>query len=183
MPPPHPTPPPHRPKKIVRVETKIYAIWGILWANLKKCSTLKFMMNISFVPSVCLHRSIILIFIEKEVCFLIFFPQKIYFSAIFNVHFCENPRFNNKFQALVCVCVCVFLCTLFVCVHVHACLCVYVCVCISERMSACVCICVYPSVYACANVNVCVCVHMSYRKIVWVCGHIAYQSEQAENWV
>ena len=28
-----------------------------------------------------------------------FFPRKIYFSAIFDFHFCENPRFHNKFQA------------------------------------------------------------------------------------
>ena len=43
---------------------QICAIWGILEANLKKSSTLMFMMNISFVPSICIHRSTIFIFIE-----------------------------------------------------------------------------------------------------------------------
>ena len=42
------------------------AIWGILEANLKKSSTLRFMTNISFVPSKCIHRPITLIFIEKN---------------------------------------------------------------------------------------------------------------------
>ena len=59
---PHPPPPPN----ILKVETKICAIWGILEAYLKKSSTLKFLMNIGFVPSTCIHRSIILIFIEKK---------------------------------------------------------------------------------------------------------------------
>ena len=56
---------------------------------MKKPSTLKFIMNISFLPSVCIHRSIILIFIEKKVS-----------SAIFDFHFHENPRFHDEFQAL-----------------------------------------------------------------------------------
>ena len=30
-----------------------------------------------------------------------FFPRKIYFSAIFDFHFRENPRFRDKFQALL----------------------------------------------------------------------------------
>ena len=29
-----------------------------------------------------------------------FFPQKMYFSAIFDFHFRENPRFRDEFQAL-----------------------------------------------------------------------------------
>ena len=48
-------------QEILKVEPKICAIWGILEANLKKCSTLTFMMNISFVPSICIHRSTTLI--------------------------------------------------------------------------------------------------------------------------
>ena len=54
------------PRKILKVEIKICAIWGILEANLKKSSTLMLMLNISFVPSICIHRSIIFIFIEKN---------------------------------------------------------------------------------------------------------------------
>ena len=65
-------------------QTKICAIWGILEANLKKCSTLKFMTNISFVPSICFHRSIILIFIERKVCLSIFFPGK-YIFPLFSI--------------------------------------------------------------------------------------------------
>ena len=91
-----PPPPPSTPQ-IVKVKTKTCAIWGILQANLKKCSTLKFMMNISFVPSICIHRSIILIFIEKtKVCLSIFFPRQI-FPGIFSFHFHENPQFWNFF--------------------------------------------------------------------------------------
>ena len=48
-----PSPPP---LNIFKVETKICAIWGILEANVKKSSTLKFTMNISFVPSIFIHR-------------------------------------------------------------------------------------------------------------------------------
>ena len=68
--------------------------------NLKKCCTLKFMTNISCVPSICIHRSITLIFIEKTVCLSIFSHGKFIFSAILDFHFCENPRFRDKFQAL-----------------------------------------------------------------------------------
>ena len=51
------------PRKSLKVETKICAIWSILEANLKKSSTLMFMMNISFVLWICIHRSTIFIFI------------------------------------------------------------------------------------------------------------------------
>ena len=54
------------PRKILKVETKICAIWGILEANLKKSSTLMFMMNISVVTSICNHRSTIFIFNKKN---------------------------------------------------------------------------------------------------------------------
>ena len=40
-------PPPPPPRKILKVETKICAIWRILGANLKKCSTLKFLLIFS----------------------------------------------------------------------------------------------------------------------------------------
>ena len=90
------------PLKMLKVETKTCAIWGILESNLKKSNTLKFMTNISFVPSVCIHRSIILIFIEKEVCLSIFFHGK-YIFPWFDFHFRENPRFWDEFQALVSV--------------------------------------------------------------------------------
>ena len=68
-PPPSLSPCPHPfPGKILKVETKICAIWGILEANLKKSSTLKFMTNISFVSSIRNHRSIILK--KKYACWL-----------------------------------------------------------------------------------------------------------------
>ena len=87
------------PKKILKVETKICAIWAILETYLKKCSTLKFITNISFVPPICIHRSIILIFIEKSML-VNFFSWKKYFSMIFYFHFHENPHFCSEFQAL-----------------------------------------------------------------------------------
>ena len=70
------------PWKILKVETKICAVWGILEANLKKSSTLKFIMNISFLTSICIHRSIIWIFIGKKVCLSIF-SNKIFFFTTF----------------------------------------------------------------------------------------------------
>ena len=66
---------------------------------MKKSSTLKFIMNISFLPSICIHGSIILIFIEKSML-VDFFPMEKFFSAIFDFHFRENPRVCNEFQAL-----------------------------------------------------------------------------------
>ena len=98
----HTTPPPlPTPWKILKVETNLICVlWGILEANLKKSSTLKFMMNISFVPSICIHRSIILIFkVEKE-CLLIFFSTENIFSVIFDFQFRKNPCFRDEFQAL-----------------------------------------------------------------------------------
>ena len=67
------------PRKILKVETKICAVWGILEANLKKSSTLKFIMNISFQTSICIYRSIILIFTGKKVCLRIFSNGKYLF--------------------------------------------------------------------------------------------------------
>ena len=87
-------PPPPPPWKILKVKTKICAIWGILEVNLKKCSTLKFRTIISLLPSICIHRIIVLIFIEKNMLVDFFFPQKKYFSPIFDF------RFRDKFQAL-----------------------------------------------------------------------------------
>ena len=59
------------------------------------------MTNISFVPSVCIHRSTLLIFLEKKnknVCLSICSTE--FFSAIFDFHFPKNPCFLDKFQAL-----------------------------------------------------------------------------------
>ena len=72
------------PRKILKVETKICAVWGILEANLKKSSTLKFIMNISFLTSICIHRSIIWIFIGKKVCLSIF-SNRIFFPPRFSI--------------------------------------------------------------------------------------------------
>ena len=92
--------PPHPCQKNLKVKTNLTCtIWGILEANLKKSSTLKFMMYITFVPSICIHRSIILIFMEKYAC-QFFSLRKILFSAIFDFHFHENPCFRDEFQAL-----------------------------------------------------------------------------------
>ena len=57
-------------------------------------------MNITFVPSICTHRSIVLIFIEKGM-FVVFFTTENLFLAIFNFYFHENPRFRDEFQALI----------------------------------------------------------------------------------
>ena len=81
------------PWKILKVETKICAVWGILEGNLKKSNTLKLIMNISFLNSISIHRSITLIFIGKKVCFSIFFQRKIFFH---DFHFRENPPFRDK---------------------------------------------------------------------------------------
>ena len=67
---------------------------------MKKSSTVKFIMKISFLPSICIHRSMILIFIGKKVCLSIFPPQKIFCSAIFDFPVRKNPRFCEEFQAL-----------------------------------------------------------------------------------
>ena len=67
------------PRKIWKVETKICANWGILEANLKKSSTLKFIMYIIFVPSVFVHGSTIFILIEKSILVNLF-PRKIFFQ-------------------------------------------------------------------------------------------------------
>ena len=80
-------------------ETKICAIWGIPEENLKKSSTLKFILCISFLPSICIHRSIILIFKEKSML-VDFFPGKMFCFAILNFHFHENPCFCDECQAL-----------------------------------------------------------------------------------
>ena len=45
--------------------------------------------------------------LKNKVCLWICFPRKKFFSAIFDFHFCENPRFRDEFQALMFVsCVC-----------------------------------------------------------------------------
>ena len=52
---------------------------------MKKSSTPEFMKSINFVPSICIHRSIILVFIAKKSMLFDFFP------TIFHFHFRENP--------------------------------------------------------------------------------------------
>ena len=85
-------------RKILKVETNlICAIRGIMEANLKKSSKLKFMMNISFVPSIHIHH---LNFPRKNML-VDFPPMENICSAMFDFHFRENPRFRDEFQALV----------------------------------------------------------------------------------
>ena len=101
---PRPPPPPPTPRKILKVETKICAIWGILEANSKKCSTLKFMTNISFVPSICTQRSIILIFTEKKVCLSIFFPTENTFFRNFWFSFPRESSFPRRIPRSTSLC-------------------------------------------------------------------------------
>ena len=51
------------------------------------------MMNVSFVPSICIHRSIILIFTEKSMLVDFFPPQKISFSDDFLFSFPRESSF------------------------------------------------------------------------------------------
>ena len=75
---------------------------SIILIFIEKKYTLKFMTNISFVPSICIHRSIILIFIDKKkFACRFFFHGKYIFSAILDFHFRENPHLRDKFQALI----------------------------------------------------------------------------------
>ena len=53
-------------------------------------------MNISFLTSICIHRSIILIFIGKKSMLIDIFPTENIFSMIFDFHFRENPRFRSE---------------------------------------------------------------------------------------
>ena len=85
-----PVGPLNRRKSADRRKNPMSAIWGILEANLKKSSTLMLMMNISFVPSICIHRSIIFNFIEK-----------------ISTHFLTIVK-NLTFSLFLTVCVCVF---------------------------------------------------------------------------
>ena len=69
----------------------ICAIWGILETNLKKSSLLQFMMNTSSVPSICICRPTILIFIDKKYAY--FFPHGKYFSRDFWFSFPQELSF------------------------------------------------------------------------------------------
>ena len=60
---------------------------------MKKSSTLKFTMNISLVSSICIHSSIIFIFIGKKVCLWNFFPWNIFF-----------PQFSSFISTRILVC-------------------------------------------------------------------------------
>ena len=88
----------HAPWKILKVETRICALWDIQGANLKKYSTLKFKMNISFVPSICIHRSIVLIFIENS----IFSPTKNFFSNFLISARIFVPAMNSWIWQIAC---------------------------------------------------------------------------------
>ena len=63
---------------------------------MKKSSTLKFIMNISFLTSICIHRFIVLIFIGGKSMLIGFFQRKIFFPTILNFHFRQNRHFRAK---------------------------------------------------------------------------------------
>ena len=67
---------------------------------MKKSSTLKFMTNISFVPSICIHRFIVFIFIEKKSMLVDLFSMEKIFFREFDFNFRENRRFCDEFHAL-----------------------------------------------------------------------------------
>ena len=94
-------PPPPSPWKLLKVETKICAIWGILEANLKKSSTLKFMMNISFVPSICHHWRVVLKKKGKKVWLSIFSHRNYFFPAIFWLSFPRESLFPRQIPGSV----------------------------------------------------------------------------------
>ena len=100
------------PWKIFKVETKICAIWGILEANLKKSSTLMFMMNSSFVPSICNHRSTIFIFIIISIKKISKKTNKQKKLNTFpdNCSKLNIPHFSHCVSVCVTVCVCVCVC-------------------------------------------------------------------------
>ena len=89
-------PPSPYPGKFLKVETKMCAIWGILEANLKKSSTLKFIMNITFLPSICIHRSMILIFIEKKCMLVDFFAMENILFHNFRYSFLRESSFPRR---------------------------------------------------------------------------------------
>ena len=60
---------------------------------MKKFSTLKFIMNTSFLPSICIHRSIILISIEKSVYF---FPLENILFHDFQLSFPRESSFPRR---------------------------------------------------------------------------------------
>ena len=91
------------PRKMLKVKTKICAIWNNLEANLKKSSTLKFIMNISFVPSIRIHIHhlnfhrqkvyLLILYHRKKFCpwFLIFISARILTSTTNSrLWFCEH---------------------------------------------------------------------------------------------
>ena len=88
------------PRNFWKSRLKICATWGILEVNLKKYSTLKFIMNISFVPSMCIHRSIILIFIQKKYPCRFFYPRKIFFRD-FRFSFPQKSLFLRRIPGSV----------------------------------------------------------------------------------
>ena len=61
---------------------------------MKKFSTLKFIMNTSFLPSICIYRSIILIFIEKK--YVYFFPLENILFRDFQFSFPRESSFPRR---------------------------------------------------------------------------------------
>ena len=79
------------PRKFLKVETKICAIWGILEANLKKSSTLMFMMNITF-DQFCtfnLHSQIHHLYFNRKK------SQHISWQQLIKTFFSDAPPINQ----------------------------------------------------------------------------------------
>ena len=74
---------------------EICVIWGILEANLSNPDTK--IHDECFVPSICIHRSIILIFIEKSML-VYFVPTEDIFSSDFRFSFPWESSFLALFQ-------------------------------------------------------------------------------------
>ena len=91
------------PQNFESQKTKICAIWGILDENLKKSSTLKFIMNISFVLSICIHRSIILIFIEKNMLVIVLPTEQVFFPD-FQFSFPRESSFPWQIWTYLYIC-------------------------------------------------------------------------------
>ena len=88
------------PWKTLKVETKICAIWGILETNLKKSSILKFIRNITFLLSIYIHRSIILIIREKSMLVDFFLTENILFCDL-RLFFPQGSLFPQRIPGTV----------------------------------------------------------------------------------
>ena len=77
---------------------------------MKKSSTLMFMMNISFVPSICNHRSTIFIFNTKKISKKNPKTNKKKKTSTHFLTIVKNLTFPISPTVSVCVCVCVCVC-------------------------------------------------------------------------